>query len=413
MPWKTYKEGDKYVVRKLKPDGKPGELVASHDSESDAEAQVKALYASEKPQESAQVRTGYFAELAELSEAELSADGGVARVTLIRPGWSANSRYYSKRVISEAAKLFEGGQAYADHPGKNEKKERPERSVRDLVGYYNNIKVETDGRLTGDLHIVQDWLRPIVKASVTENAKLAGLSINALGETSYGEAEGKKGVIVEAIVKHNSTDVVTTPAAGGKFESLLMSDGDSWTHDLLAAMPLEELKETLRDTRPDLITAYQKEWKTPRDDKAVSAVRAENDKLKAQLAEAEKKYRTAEKARKATAKELAETKRIQAVDRLISESKLPKEWKDDIRTQLIEAKDHEAMIAILDRELAKAGKRPAPAPVKVKGSGASVSPAIQRGLKYNPIAESMGTDSRLMQATSIDEFRKLKQLTEA
>lgn len=46
MPWKIYRTGDKFCVHKL--DGEQqGERVACHDSESGAQAQLRALYASE------------------------------------------------------------------------------------------------------------------------------------------------------------------------------------------------------------------------------------------------------------------------------------------------------------------------------------------------------------------------------
>lgn len=392
-------------------DGKPVPG-GCHDNMAEAKKHLAALEANvqdAKPQESARKRTGYFAELAELSEAQISEDGSIARVTLIKPGWSANGRHYSATVLKNAASLFEGGQAYADHPGKTERKDRPERSVRDLVGWYSNVKQETDGRLTADFHIVQDWLKPVVRASVTENAKLAGLSINALGETRMGEVDGKRGIIVEGIVKHNSTDVVTTPAAGGKFESLLMSDGDSFTRDLLGAMPLDELKETLREARPDLFKALEKEWKTPRDDKAVSAARAEADGLKTKLASAEKKHRASEKALNEARREVAILKRALLVDRLLSESKLPKEWRDDIRAQLVGAKDETVMASILDREMAKANRRVRP-PLAVNGGGKAVAPmASPLAFRASPIAEAFGVDPRLVGAKTYQEFLEIQQ----
>lgn len=390
-------------------DGKPVPG-GCHDTPAEAKKHLAALEANvpdAKTQEAVRSRTGYFAELADLTEAELSEDGAVARVTLIKPGWSANGRYYSKTVLKAARPLFEGGQAYADHPGKSERKDRPERSIRDLVGYYDNTKQEKDGRITGDFHIVQEWLRPIVKASVTANSNLAGLSINALGETRMGEMDGKRGIIVEAIVKHNSTDVVTAPAAGGKFESLLMSDGDSFTRDLIEAMPLDELTQTLREARPDLFEVLKKEWKTPRDDKAVSAARAEVTELKKKLADAEKKHRASIQALKEAESQLAQLGRLVLVDRLLSESKLPKEWRDDIRAQLLEAKDETAMLGVLEREAAKAGKRPRP--LAVKGGGLSIAPPGGTPLmRAAPIAHALGVDSRLAGAKTYEEFVEAK-----
>jgi hypothetical protein len=52
-----------------------------------------------------------------------------------------------------------------------------------------------------------------------------GLSIRAMGESKVGEAEGRQGPIIEALVDDplTSVDVVTVAGAGGKFLSLLES----------------------------------------------------------------------------------------------------------------------------------------------------------------------------------------------
>lgn len=47
MPYKVQKDGDQYCVHKENADGSIGERVACHDTESKAESQVRALYASE------------------------------------------------------------------------------------------------------------------------------------------------------------------------------------------------------------------------------------------------------------------------------------------------------------------------------------------------------------------------------
>lgn len=408
MPYTIARVGEKFQVKKT-----TGEAVGKpHDTKEDAQKHLAALEANVEdatPQEGTRKRTGYFAELTDLCEAELSADGSVARVTLIRPGWSQNGRYYAPEVLARARGLFEGGQAYADHPSRAERKDRPERSVRDLVGYYEDVRQEQDGRLTANFHVVQEWLRPIVSASVKENARLAGLSINALGETRQGEIGGKRGIIVENIAKHNSTDVVTTPAAGGKFESLLASDGDAFTRDLLEAMPLDELMDTLRDARPDLVKAWQKEWKTPRDTEAVSAARAQLAEAKAKVVTLEKEIRTKSETLKAKDTHIARLGRELMVDRLLNESTLPKEWKTDIRSQLIEAADIKAMEAILEREARKAAATPRP--LKISGVGAGTA-AQTRGVsipRSAPIADIFGVNPVLSEAKSYEEYTAAKK----
>ena len=49
MPWKVFVSGSQYCIHKLTDAGEQGEKVSCHDSEDDANKQVRALYASEKP----------------------------------------------------------------------------------------------------------------------------------------------------------------------------------------------------------------------------------------------------------------------------------------------------------------------------------------------------------------------------
>jgi hypothetical protein len=164
-------------------------------------------------------------ELTELLEAETPTreDGRhVAEVTLIRSGTSKQGNHYSSAVLQESAPLFEGALAFADHqkPG-----DLPERSVRDIVGYYRNVRSLQEGqhsRLRAELHLVpgNDWLYALLQES-QRNPALCGLSIDAFGETERG-SDGTQ--TVTSLKKVLSVDVVTRPSAGGSFDRLIQSD---------------------------------------------------------------------------------------------------------------------------------------------------------------------------------------------
>jgi hypothetical protein len=174
------------------------------------------------------MRTSDLHELVTLQEAELDPERHSVKVRLIRAGWSANGRYYPEATLLAAAPLWSGVKAYADHPSRSEVKDRPERSVRDIVGVYENVRHDGD-TTRADFRVIgaaREWLWPLIEESISTKRDLIGLSINALGQTSKGEAEGRKGIVVEAITHANSVDVVTEPAAGGGFEQLMMSVAD-------------------------------------------------------------------------------------------------------------------------------------------------------------------------------------------
>jgi hypothetical protein len=164
-------------------------------------------------------------ELTELIEAEVPAreDGRhIAEVTLIRSGKSKQGNLYSPEVLTEAAPLFEGALAFADHskPG-----DLPERSVRDIVGYYRNVrslKEAAGSRIRAELHLVpgNDWLYSLLQES-QNHPSLCGLSIDAFGDT-VREADGT--TVVKSLKKVLSVDVVTRPSAGGSFDRLIQSE---------------------------------------------------------------------------------------------------------------------------------------------------------------------------------------------
>jgi hypothetical protein len=354
-------------------------------------------------------RTGYFAEMVDLSEAQIDSEARRVRVTLIKPGWSANSRYYSREVLSKAVSMFEGTKAYFDHPSKEDQKNRPERSVRDLAGWYEGVKQEPDGRITADLNVDHPDAWRIIETAVTRKPDYAGLSINALGSTRKGEAEGRAGVLVEDIAKANSTDIVTTPAAGGKFERLLMADDDGFTRDLLEAMPLDELKETLREVRPDFFDSLKREMKTTRDSEAIQEARATADDKSAQLAALTEENRTTKDALAEALEKIVALNKQAAVDRLLSEAKLPIEVRKELREKLIEAESAEAMQNVIDTALATlAAVR---LPVHVHGAGRTASPTVVTEARpaHNPIAGALGISEAAAEAETFDAFLEARK----
>jgi hypothetical protein len=174
-----------------------------------------------------------YPKLAGVSEQVLleSQQGSVIGVTLIKPGWSTNGRYYSPSMLKDSANLFEGSLAFVNHPTRSESRERPGRDVRDLVGFYEGVHF--DNGLKANLHLIGKngaELQPIISEAVRK-PDLIGLSINAAGNVREGLAEGKRGQIVENFVAINSTDIVTKPSAGGQFERLMASE--DWVQTII------------------------------------------------------------------------------------------------------------------------------------------------------------------------------------
>lgn len=181
-----------------------------------------------------------------LIEAPSDKDGSKWRVLLIKAGTSANRVHYPEDVLRQAAPLFEGTRAYADHPTRDDARNRPERSVRDIVGWYDDVRYDPKVKgLTADFNVLPSagWLREgMLDAYNRGKPDLFGFSINAQGSKTGRVVEG--GYLLEAITSVRSTDVVTVPGAGGRVLDVLEAD----TMD-------PELREALDGLRADILEA--------------------------------------------------------------------------------------------------------------------------------------------------------------
>jgi hypothetical protein len=168
--------------------------------------------------------------------------------------------FYTKKALESAITVFEGKKIYADHPDSIEEKTRPERSVRDVLGHFENVRVEIkeNGRamLVADVSILPDepfrWARALMRHAIEYSSKypdkdFIGLSINASGKynsiylddflrennfadeiiVKLNEAK-KRGIekinVVEEFSSAVSCDLVTEAGADGKVLSILESE---------------------------------------------------------------------------------------------------------------------------------------------------------------------------------------------
>lgn len=106
---------------------------------------------------------------------------------------------------------------HLNHPSRSELKERPERSLTDLVGYLTtNGRYESNGAygpgIYAECKIFQQYWDFIKEA-----APVIGISHLCQGRTSRGTIDGNPCTIVESIDVVQSVDIVTTAGARGSF----------------------------------------------------------------------------------------------------------------------------------------------------------------------------------------------------
>lgn len=157
-----------------------------------------------------------------VTESKLSEAGskGKWRAKLIEGNKRGSSAYYPADVLErDGARAFPSGtKIFFDHPGLEEQWDRPERSVRDLVGVTSTEAVyESDG-LYADVSIFTNY-----QELVQEMAEHTGLSIRANGIVEEEEIDGELVPVLKALTSSQSVDIVTEAGAGGKLVGLLES----------------------------------------------------------------------------------------------------------------------------------------------------------------------------------------------
>ena len=142
-------------------------------------------------------------------------DKGVARVRVISPG-QGSSAFYKEEQLARDANAFDGGLVFIDHPSRTERKDRPERSLRDLAGSVVGTPMyEKDGAagagLYGDVRVAEHW-RPFLEDLGAD----IGVSIRAGGSAVMESIDGKSTKVAEKFNPGATFDFVTQAGRGGK-----------------------------------------------------------------------------------------------------------------------------------------------------------------------------------------------------
>lgn len=158
-----------------------------------------------------------FAAWTAFEEARAEGDATIYPVKIIAPGWG-NSGYYHADVLKAASKarvFSEGLRMFWNHPTQTQRKERPERDLDEMAAVLvKDAEWRETGKSGPGLYSEAKVLSKYADA-VKELGPHIGLSIRALGEGKQGSAEGRKGLIIEAIHRAQSVDFVTAAGAGG------------------------------------------------------------------------------------------------------------------------------------------------------------------------------------------------------
>lgn len=185
--------------------------------------------------------------------AEATASPGRFKVRIISSG-TGSSGHYPAATIRDAVerKIWHKGQhVYMDHPSASEEGDRPERTLRDLVGVLDEDAVYDDAAEAAEAVVkVYSPYRPLL----TEMADDIGLSIRAWAESSMGEVNGEAMPIITRLTEGMSVDFVTHAGRGGRVLEVLESATRIDSIDRVAEAATqdrrEQLQKAIRDTYP-------------------------------------------------------------------------------------------------------------------------------------------------------------------
>lgn len=148
-----------------------------------------------------------------------------ANLKLIAPGWGS-SGYYPAATLKAAAPVFpRGTKMFWNHQTAAEEASRPEGDLDKLAAELVEDARWMDSGASGPGLYAKAKVFERYKDPVKDLAPHIGVSIRASGMGRQGEAEGRKGLIVEQLTSAKSVDFVTVPGAGGQVLSLFESAG--------------------------------------------------------------------------------------------------------------------------------------------------------------------------------------------
>jgi len=168
-------------------------------------------------------------------------DAGVIRGVKILGLASRNNRSYPAQTLAQAAPLYEGAKVNVNHP----KGPAAGRDYQDRIGLLRNVTLRSDEGLFADFHFnPRHTLAEQLLWDAEHAPENVGFSHNVEARTATRDGR----VIVEAILKVQSVDLVADPATTrGLFEAQTAPGGMPTWADVTA--------EALQAARPDLLEA--------------------------------------------------------------------------------------------------------------------------------------------------------------
>lgn len=194
---------------------------------------------------------------------------------------SRNGRRYAEAALREAMGLYEGSKVNVNHP---ERDPLAPRDYRDRLGVVRNVRFERQTGLYGDLHYNPKHALAEQLAWDAEHApENVGLSHNVLARTRR-ESDG---IVVEAITRVQSVDLVADPATtAGLFEQRESTPCETGLSTGEPQECLERENDSLREEIKQLRAQQAREQRRDLIDRLIAEQRVDEQAAGAVMSEA-------------------------------------------------------------------------------------------------------------------------------
>jgi hypothetical protein len=234
-------------------------LLTGNEFETITDDEVKNLVVRMATEETApEVTDGDLSLIMRLGQAK-NPEGSAWDVTICEPGFTLNNSYIPDELLRQSAPLFEGvdvnmyelpeGASHIPEPLFDLKS----LLIRNKVGWIDNVRYVAGKGLQGVLHFLDSAksLGRNLMDAMSQGAKVYGLSWDCLIRGTKTVIEGRSTLRIDAFKDVNSVDIVTRPAAGGKFNRAVAGMP---AHHKEEALMKERLWKMIQEKRPALLT---------------------------------------------------------------------------------------------------------------------------------------------------------------
>jgi len=185
-------------------------------------------------------------------------EGTAWDVTICEPGFTKNGWYIPEEAIRDAAALFEGVDVNLyELPGGATHVPEPlfdlkQLLVKNKVGWIDGVKHAAGVGLQGVLHFLSSatWLGKNLLSAMSEGRAVYGLSYDCPVRASRAVVDGREAIKIDRFIRADSVDIVTRPAAGGKFNRAVAAAPAPHKEDSMK----ETLWKIISEKRPDLLS---------------------------------------------------------------------------------------------------------------------------------------------------------------